>query len=224
MLRIRLITALLFFSVWPVAAQQLSTEPANRIALSGERVRIGFSYDVNPDCSSRGQIKSRLLEQPKNGVVEMVTEKGYTRYAKDDQRYKCNENQSDLQAYYYKSREDLKGKDRYVVEVFYPTGSNRKRIFNVRSSSHQLGLSHVFDRRVHRSGIAVSSIAVGDSFTLNLERKLIPSNPSTRFPNGLLSSRSTAVITPNASAFPTLTELAYPISASAFPPTVFMIT
>jgi hypothetical protein len=131
MLRIRLITALLFFSVWPVAAQQIPTEPANRIVLSGERVRVGFAYDVNHDCSSRGQIKSRLLEQPKNGVVEMVEEKGYTRYPKDDQRYRCNENQSDTEAIYYKSREDFKGKDRFVVEVFYPGGIYRKRIFNV---------------------------------------------------------------------------------------------
>jgi hypothetical protein len=131
MLRIRLITALLFFSVWPVAAQEISTPPTNKIVLSGERVRIGFAWDVNPDCSSTGQIKSRLLEQPKNGVVEMVTEQGYTRYAKDDQKYKCNEKQSDLQAYYYKSREDFKGKDRFVVEAFYPRGSYRKMIFNI---------------------------------------------------------------------------------------------
>jgi hypothetical protein len=131
MLRTRLIAALLFFSVWPVAAQEISTPPVHKIALSGERVRIGFFYDVNPDCSSTGQIKSRLLEQPKNGVAEMVTEKGFTGYAKDDQKYKCNEKQSDLLAYYYKSREDFKGKDRFVVEVFYPNGSYRKRLFNI---------------------------------------------------------------------------------------------
>jgi hypothetical protein len=62
------------------------------------------SYDVNPDCSSTGQIKSQLLEEPKNGAAEMVTEKGLTSYAKDNPKYKCNEKQSDLQAYYYKSR------------------------------------------------------------------------------------------------------------------------
>ena len=78
MLRIRLITALLFFSVWPVAAQEISTAPRHKIALSGERVLIGSSYHVNPDCSSAGEVKTRLLEQPKNGVVEMVTEKGFT--------------------------------------------------------------------------------------------------------------------------------------------------
>jgi hypothetical protein len=131
MLRIRLITALLFFWGGPLAAQELSTPPTHRIVLSGERVRIGFSYDVDPDCSSTGHINSRLLEQPKHGVVEIVTEKGYTNYAMDHQKYKCNEKQSDIQAYYYKSREDFKGKDRFVVEVFFPRGSYRKRVFNI---------------------------------------------------------------------------------------------
>ena len=130
-MRIGLITVLLFLSVWPVAAQEISTAPRHKIALSGERVLIGSSYHVNPDCSSAGEIKTRLLEQPKNGVVEMVTEKGFTGYAKDDQKYKCNEKQSDLRAYYYKSREDFKGKDRFVVEVFYPRASYRKQIFHI---------------------------------------------------------------------------------------------
>src|SRR5215467_8320107 len=71
--------------------------------------------------------------------------------------------------------------------------------------------------RHHRSGIAVISIPVGDRVTLNLERKLIPRRPSTRFPNGL--PRWTATVTPSASALPTLIELAYPISANAAPPT-----
>jgi hypothetical protein len=131
MLRIRLITALLFYSVWPVAAQEISTPPTNKIALSGERVRIGFSYDLNPDCSSKGEVKSRMLEQPKNGVVETVTEKGFTLYAKDDQKSKCNDKQTDIQSYYYKSREDFKGKDKLVIKVFYPSGTYRKRLFNI---------------------------------------------------------------------------------------------
>jgi hypothetical protein len=114
-----------------VAAQELSTPPTNRIVLSEERVRTGTAWDVNPDCTSTGHIKSRLLEQPKNGVVEMVSEMGFTSYAKDDPKYKCNEKQSDIQAYYYKSREDFKGKDRFVVEAFYPRGGYRKMIFNI---------------------------------------------------------------------------------------------
>jgi len=72
-----------------------------------------------------------MLEHPKNGVAEMVTEKGFTGYPKDDQRYYCNDTKTDVQAYYYKSREDFKGKDRFVVEVFYSNGNYRERLFNI---------------------------------------------------------------------------------------------
>jgi hypothetical protein len=128
---LRAITALLFFLVSPVAAQEISTPPTNRTVLSGERVRIGYSYALNPDCNSAGEIKSRFLEKPKNGVVEITTEKGFPAYAKDDHRNKCNEKEIDIQAYYYKSRDEFKGKDRLVVEVFYPIGTYRKRLFNI---------------------------------------------------------------------------------------------
>jgi hypothetical protein len=131
MLRIRAITTVLLFTACPGAAQEISTPPANRIALSGERVRIGFSYDLAPDCSPVGEIRSRLIEKPKNGAVEIVAEKGFTSYAKDDQKHKCNEKKSDLQVYYYTSREDFKGKDKLVIEVFYPVGTYRKRLFNI---------------------------------------------------------------------------------------------
>ena len=68
-----------------------------------------------------------MLEQPKNGVVEIVTEKGFTGYAKDDQKHKCNEKQS----YYYQSRENFKGKDKVVIDTFYPSGTYRKHLFNI---------------------------------------------------------------------------------------------
>jgi hypothetical protein len=72
-----------------------------------------------------------MLERPKNGVVEIVKERAFTAYPKDDPRHKCNEKETDLHAYYYKSREDFRGKDRFVMEVFFPTGSYRKRLFNM---------------------------------------------------------------------------------------------
>ena len=128
---IKVATLLLLLSICPSAAQQISTPPANKIALSGERVRIGYAYALIPDCSSAGQVKSRLLEHPKNGVVETIAEKGFSAYAKDDQRYKCNEKQSDIEAYYYKSREDFRGKDKVVIEVFYPNGAYRKLLINI---------------------------------------------------------------------------------------------
>jgi hypothetical protein len=113
------------------SAQEVATPPTNKIVLSGERNRVGFSYSLNPDCTSAGEIRSRLVEPPKNGIVEIVKEKGFSSYPKDSQMYNCNEKPSDIDAYYYKSRDGFKGKDRFVSEVFFPSGSYRRRVFNI---------------------------------------------------------------------------------------------
>jgi hypothetical protein len=69
-----------------------------------------------------------------------------------------------------------------------------------------------------RSGIGMSSIALGEILSWKREIKLMPSSPSTPSPNGLAPSRWTATTTPEASALPTAILVAYPMSASAVPP------
>jgi hypothetical protein len=113
------------------AAAELPTPPVSVIALSGERIRVGQSFSLNPDCTPQGPIKARLADAPKNGMAEIVNEKGFSTFGNDDQKYKCNEKESDVVAYYYQSKDDFKGKDRFVIEVFYHNGNFRKHIYNV---------------------------------------------------------------------------------------------
>jgi hypothetical protein len=123
--------AAMFFMSSAAPAQELPTPPINKTVLSGEKTRVWMAYDLNPDCSPRGEIRLRLIEPPKHGDVEMVTEKGFTTYPKDRQMYSCNEKQSDVHAYYYHSRDGFTGKDRFVGEVFYSNGAYRKAVINV---------------------------------------------------------------------------------------------
>jgi hypothetical protein len=113
------------------SAQEIATPPINKIVLSGERTRVWMTYDLNPNCSPKGEIRLRLIEPPKHGDIEMVTEKGFTVYPKDSQMYSCNEKQSDVHAYYYRSRDGFTGKDRFVGEAFYSNGAYRKGVINV---------------------------------------------------------------------------------------------
>jgi hypothetical protein len=114
-----------------VAAVELPTPPVAVVALTGERVKAGHSFDINPDCSAGGEIKARLTVPPKNGTAEIVQEKGFPRVGKDDPRAKCNDKPSDVTAYYYQSRDGFTGKDRFVIEVFFHNGNYRKHIYNV---------------------------------------------------------------------------------------------
>jgi hypothetical protein len=131
--RISAVTALtvLVLSTARVAAVELPTPPVSVVALTGDRVKVGQSFLLNPDCSAGGQVKARLIDQPKNGAVEIVDEKGFINPGKDSPLSKCSDKSSDVTAYYYQSKDGFKGKDRFVIETFYGNGNYRKHIYNV---------------------------------------------------------------------------------------------
>jgi hypothetical protein len=113
------------------SARELPTPTVFPIVVSGERTRVGITFHLNPDCTSAGKITVRLLEAPKNGTVEILTERTYADYEKTDPKFKCNEQLSEMPAFYYTSREGFKGRDRFSIEIFYPNANYRKRVFNV---------------------------------------------------------------------------------------------
>jgi hypothetical protein len=132
-LKIRLLTPLtaLLLSMGQVGAVELPTPAVTVVALSGDRVRAGRSFDINPDCSSGGEIKARLTETPKNGTAEIVQEKGFINFGKDSPLNKCSETAADVTAYYYQSKDGFKGKDRFVIETFFANGNYRRHVYNV---------------------------------------------------------------------------------------------
>lgn len=112
-------------------ARELPTPPVFATVLSGDRTNVGKAYDLNPDCNPTGTITARLIEKPKNGLAEIVNERGFTNFPKETQVYKCNEKESDIINFYYTSNEGFKGKDRLTIETFFPNGNYRKRVFNI---------------------------------------------------------------------------------------------
>ena len=121
----------LIAAIGQARARELPTPPVSAIVVSAERTQVGKAYDVNPDCSVGGKVTVRVVESPKSGTVEVVTEKGFTEFEKETQAYKCNEKQLDITAFYYTSKDGFRGKDRFTVEMFYANGNYRKRVFNV---------------------------------------------------------------------------------------------
>ncbi len=135
MSRVRRILTLVFVSLAlygkNVSGQELPTQPTFLTVASGVRLRYLLGFSLNADCTSTGEIVARIIQQPKNGMIEVAREQGYTQYGKEDQRYKCNEKRSEVVHLYYEPSERFKGKDSFVVEVFFPNGQYRKRVFNV---------------------------------------------------------------------------------------------
>ena len=129
----RMLVASLFSILYLSEAAAMELAPTTTVStvVSGIRTRIGFSFSLNPDCSVDGTIVVRVLQPPKNGKFESVDEIGNSNYEKKDQKFRCNIESRLVSKYFYTSDEGFSGKDRLMIETFFPNGNSRKRTFEV---------------------------------------------------------------------------------------------
>jgi hypothetical protein len=97
-----------------VFAQQPST--ANISVPTGKKRLVGFFTNLNPDCSTAGEIDARVTKQPENGTVEVETGTGFANYADNNQRHACNLKPSPGMRVTYTSKESFIGSDTFEVE------------------------------------------------------------------------------------------------------------
>ncbi|KKZ87183.1 MULTISPECIES: hypothetical protein [Rhizobium] len=107
----------------------LKSEDQSR-ALSGERTKMGQSYNLNVDCTAATIPHISLVQPPSHGSVEFVREKVFSNY-KESQRVKCNSKRSPGVAEYYTSQSGYSGKDMYKVRVSYGEGTIRDVTVNI---------------------------------------------------------------------------------------------
>jgi hypothetical protein len=67
-----------------------------------------------------------VLKQPSQGSLEIVPDRGFTNYATDNIRAKCNAQEVELARVWYKSNADFKGRDQAQLEAFFTSGISIK--------------------------------------------------------------------------------------------------
>jgi len=97
-----------------------------RNVLSGARTSVHTHYNLTPDCNQIGTVTVRVLQQPSQGTLEIAPDRGFTNYAADNIRAKCNAQEVELTRVWYKSNADFKGRDQAQLEVFFSTGTSIK--------------------------------------------------------------------------------------------------
>jgi len=104
-------------------AQTFPAIPIHATVPTSVKRQLGFFTSLNPDCSTAGDIESRLIELPANGVVELEDGYGYPNYAITNRRYECNKGMVMGVRVYYTSKDGYLGKDSFVTQFFTPTGA-----------------------------------------------------------------------------------------------------
>ncbi|HEX2555783.1 MAG TPA: hypothetical protein VHL98_18950 [Microvirga sp.] len=113
----------------PLTAQPAPPPPAvsqrsfNRVVPTGERRRIGFYVNLNPDCSVTGPVTLRTVQAPQRGTLSFVKEPNFVTYAPPNPREACNNKRHDGTALYYETADDeYSGLDEFVVLIMGPEG------------------------------------------------------------------------------------------------------
>ena len=91
--------------------------------------RIGFYFDLNPDCSAVGDINVRVTKQPEHGTVETVAATDYIRFPKENIRSKCNRHKVKGTLVNYKTAEKYTGKDEFDLLILLPRGIRSETSF-----------------------------------------------------------------------------------------------
>jgi uncharacterized caspase-like protein len=103
----------------------------NLTALSDARTSVRTYYNLTPDCNQNGTVTVRVLKQPSQGTLEIARDRGFTNYAADNIRAKCNAQEVELTRVWYKSNADFKGRDQAQLEAFFSTGTSKRTTLQI---------------------------------------------------------------------------------------------
>jgi hypothetical protein len=106
-----------------VEAQTYPTVPRSSTVPTGVKRQIGFFTSQNADCTTNGDIQSRLTKAPANGTVELDDGPGYPFYVAGSPLNACNSRQVMGVRVMYTSKDGYTGKDSFESQFFTPTGA-----------------------------------------------------------------------------------------------------
>ena len=105
-------------------AQTIPPVPISSTVPAGIKRQIGFFTSLNADCTTNGDVQSRLIKPPANGTVELDDGPGYPSYPQNNQRFACNGRQVMGVRVFYTSKDGFTGKDAFETEFFAPAGQD----------------------------------------------------------------------------------------------------
>jgi hypothetical protein len=93
-----------------------------RVAIMDRKLRLEFFAVLNPDCSSRGFTRVRILEQAQHGNIAIDHGSRFSYFEQDHPRVECNKRQTEGTVLSYEPNAGFVGADSVTVEAITPTG------------------------------------------------------------------------------------------------------
>jgi hypothetical protein len=108
------------------------TGEITRIIAAGQKLRVDFLADIQPDCSSAGQTTVRILDQPQHGTVTIEEGQGFTVFPENHPSSACNSRKSEGTLVFYQPSQDYLGPDSITLQITFPLGGALTRHYTIR--------------------------------------------------------------------------------------------
>ena len=115
-------------------AQQLPPATLKPVVRSEVRTQVWRTFDLNPDCSTAGEVTITVTKQPTKGTLEFEENLGFSTYPQQQfpQYFHCNTQPTSGTSAFYTSAAGFKGTDNFEVEATYSArGTSRSVRFHV---------------------------------------------------------------------------------------------
>ncbi|TDW16581.1 hypothetical protein EV128_13433 [Rhizobium azibense] len=93
-------------------AQDVSTERRTATVTAGSRTVIYQSAFVDPDCTTAALPRLKILDAGKHGKIQIVHEKVFPNFKRDNPRFKCNNRKVEGASIYYTPNPKFRGSDK----------------------------------------------------------------------------------------------------------------
>ena len=104
---------------------QSSESEVRRSVFSGNELRLGVHWSVNPDCTTQ-LVDVRIAKAPSNGEVVFKETQAVIEMNKNSPRSHCNGRPATGVGLYYTSREEFAGQEKFMIDIDYKTGTIRR--------------------------------------------------------------------------------------------------
>jgi hypothetical protein len=100
---------------------QSTESEVRRSVFSGNELRLGVHWSVNPDCTTQ-LVDARIAKGPSNGEIVFKETKAVIELSRNSPRAHCNGRSATGVGLFYTSRDEFAGQEKFMIDIDYKTG------------------------------------------------------------------------------------------------------
>jgi hypothetical protein len=102
-----------------------------RAVPAGQTLKLDHFANLNPDCSSAGDIAVRVLQDPANGKIAIKQAADFSTYPPFNPRSHCNDRRTPGVSVFYTPNQNYLGPDSVIFDIIFANGLERSDTFHL---------------------------------------------------------------------------------------------